>query len=266
MTSANEFPLRRKVLVTVKAYPNPSKKYQETVCVAGVTKEQGWIRLYPLSFRHLPRGLQFKKYQIVRLRMRKHEGDSRPESYRPDQQSLQVAEFISAGKDWNERKAWLLPTARVSMCEILALQKEQGVSLGMFKPKEICDLVIEKADREWSDIIYQLSLFECPERPLEKIPFRFKYRYVCDAPHCNGHEQSIVDWEACELYRRLKQSEGSEHSLKNKMQQKWVDELWGADKDSYLFLGNQRIHQRSFLVLGVFWPPKPRESNQLKLL
>ena len=26
----------RKVLITVKAYPNPSKKYVETVCVAGI--------------------------------------------------------------------------------------------------------------------------------------------------------------------------------------------------------------------------------------
>lgn len=91
MTRVSDFPLERKVLITVKAYPNPSKKYQETVCVAGVTKEEGWIRLYPVSFRHLPKGVQFKKYQLVRLRMRKHEGDNRPESFRPDQHNLQLA-------------------------------------------------------------------------------------------------------------------------------------------------------------------------------
>jgi hypothetical protein len=43
MTRASDFPLERDVLITVKAYPNPSNKYQETVCVAGVTKEEGWV-------------------------------------------------------------------------------------------------------------------------------------------------------------------------------------------------------------------------------
>jgi hypothetical protein len=266
MTRVSDFPLEREVLITVKAYPNPSKKYQETVCVAGVTKEEGWLRLYPVSFRHLPRGVQFKKYQIVRLRMRKHESDTRPESFRPDQHNFQLGEFISTGSEWNDRKNWLLPTVKAAMCEILALQREKGISLGMFKPKEIRDLVFEKADREWGDIINQLSLFENPGKPLEPVPFRFKYSYVCDDPHCKGHEQSIIDREACELYRKLKQGETSEQSLKAKMRQKWVDELWGKGRDSYLFVGNQRVHPRSFLILGVFWPPKPKDANQMKLL
>ena len=31
----------REMLVAVKAYPNPSTKYIETVCVAGITREDG---------------------------------------------------------------------------------------------------------------------------------------------------------------------------------------------------------------------------------
>ncbi|MFZ1072970.1 MAG: hypothetical protein WAO21_05985 [Verrucomicrobiia bacterium] len=265
MTKAGDFPLEREVVITVKAYPNPSQKYQETVCVAGVTKEEGWVRLYPISFRHLPKGLQFKKYQIIRLKMRKHE-DTRPESFRPDQQSFRLDKILSTAEGWRERKNWLLPTVKASMCEILALQRETGVSLGMFKPKEICELVVEKADREWNAIINQLSLFENPGKPLELIPFRFKYKYVCDDPHCKGHEQSIIDWEACELYRKLRESEADDNALWDKMRRKWIDELWGQDKDSYLFVGNQRVHPRSFLVLGVFWPPHPKDSKQIKLL
>jgi hypothetical protein len=264
MTKASEFPLEREVLITVKAYPNPSNKYQETVCVAGVTKEEGWVRLYPISFRHLPEGLQFKKYQIVHLRMRKHE-DARPESFRPDQPSFRLKQVLSTADGWNERKVWLLPTVKASMCEMLALQREKGTSLGMFKPKEVRDLVVEKADREWNSIINQLSLFENPGKPLEPIPFCFKYSYVCDDSNCKGHEQSIIDWEACELYRKLRESEANDNALWAKMKQKWIDELWGQYKDSYLFVGNQRIHPRSFLILGVFWPPRPKDSKQMKL-
>ena len=50
-------PARLRVLVTVKAAPNPSATHGETVCVAGVrlgdVGPTGWIRLYPINFRHL---------------------------------------------------------------------------------------------------------------------------------------------------------------------------------------------------------------------
>jgi hypothetical protein len=44
-----------RILPVVKTYPNPSTKYGETVCVAGVdlaTRE--WVRVYPVTFRQLP--------------------------------------------------------------------------------------------------------------------------------------------------------------------------------------------------------------------
>ena len=34
---------KKTVLVTVKAYPNPSKKYGETVCVAGIDLERNTL-------------------------------------------------------------------------------------------------------------------------------------------------------------------------------------------------------------------------------
>ncbi len=260
---AAQFPMEREVLITVKAYPNPSRKYRETVCVAGVTPEEGWVRLYPLSFRHLPREKRFKKYQLVRLHMRKHE-ENRPESFRPNQESLVLGRVLSSANEWQARKEWLLPTISASMCEISRLQRENGRSLGMFKPKDTPELRIEKADKEWSDIVNQLHFFEQPEKPLEPIPFRFKYRYFCDDPNCkNGHEQTIVDWEACELYRKLRNSETTEAAVHDKMRQKFVDELWGKDKDSYLFVGNQLAHPRSFIVLGIFWPPKTEDTRQM---
>ena len=44
----------KNVLVTVKAYPNLSRKYGETVCVAGIDLDsKQWIRLYPIPFTRL---------------------------------------------------------------------------------------------------------------------------------------------------------------------------------------------------------------------
>lgn len=133
----------KEILVTVKAYPNPSRSYGETVCVAGISGNQR-IRLYPLQFRDLSPDRAFTKYEIIRTRVKKHSNDNRPESYRPDQSSIQRVRVISAGNGWEERKQTVLPTASRSMCEIQRLQREKGKSLGMFKPKEVLDFRIVK--------------------------------------------------------------------------------------------------------------------------
>lgn len=52
-----------KVLITVKAAPNPSSTYGETVCVAGLSMDPdnpGWLRLYPINFRYLVVCLSFE--------------------------------------------------------------------------------------------------------------------------------------------------------------------------------------------------------------
>lgn len=61
--------ITKKVLITVKAYPNPSTKYGETVCCAGIDIDTGkWIRLYPIPFRDLDSAKQFSKYTIIEIR------------------------------------------------------------------------------------------------------------------------------------------------------------------------------------------------------
>lgn len=73
----------KKVLISIKTYPNPSMQYQETVCTAGVTDKGEWIRLYPITFRYLPYDKQFKKYHWIEVDVKKHNQDIRPESFRP---------------------------------------------------------------------------------------------------------------------------------------------------------------------------------------
>jgi len=52
---------KKKILVAVKAYPNPSSKYVETVCCAGIDLSTNqWIRLYPIPFRLDPVILSIK--------------------------------------------------------------------------------------------------------------------------------------------------------------------------------------------------------------
>ncbi|MHB1034844.1 MAG: hypothetical protein ACYC35_09820 [Pirellulales bacterium] len=183
--------------MTVKAYPTPSTRHIETVCVAAITREEGWVRLYPINFRSLPDNQSFKKYQRIQLRMRRHDRDHRPESYRPDEHSIQLGKVLGTKDQWRERWQWIRPTLGPSMCELQRLQESHGNSLGCIKLRDIDDFIVEEADAEWTGrkqaTIDQLTLFDPVEAKLEKIPFVFKYRYRCESPDCRGHNQSIID-------------------------------------------------------------------------
>ena len=56
-----------RLMVSVKAYPTPSTKYEETVCCAGISEDLEWIRLYPVPYRDLPGLGKFRKYDIVEV-------------------------------------------------------------------------------------------------------------------------------------------------------------------------------------------------------
>jgi hypothetical protein len=255
----------REMLVTVKAYPNPSTKYIETVCVAGITREEGWVRLHPVSYRSLSEDRRFKKYQLVSLRMQKHDGDRRRESFRPDEHSFVLGRIARSDNLWEERWQWIRPTIGPTMCEFLRNRESDPRSLGCIKPRDVDRLVIEEGEAEWGGrkktVIDQLVLFDRVDMKLEKIPFIFKYRYRCEEKGCRGHEQSILDWELMELYRNLKHAGTAISEIKRKIEDKFVGELCGSDKDTHFFVGNHHLYPVTFMVIGVFWPPKSSQST-----
>lgn len=60
---------RKKILIAVKTYPQPSAKHNETVCTAGMLKEGRWVRLYPIPYRFMDRKSRFRKYQWVEAKI-----------------------------------------------------------------------------------------------------------------------------------------------------------------------------------------------------
>lgn len=262
-----------RVLVTVKAYPQPSQRYGETVCVAGVrvdAPQPSWVRLYPVAFRDLPYAARFSKYQLVDLRAGVTSQDQRPESRRPNLDSLELGEVVDTKRKWQRRWQHLAPLAgATSACELLAQQgRATAPSLGLVKPI-VDELLVEKnaefaADKKaLAEMAAAPDLFGSPERsPLEAAPFKLKYRYRCESEKCGGHTQSIIDWEAGESARNWREGY-SESGLADALRSKWLEQMCATDRDTYFYLGNQAAHRRSFLVLGLFWPParsRPEEA------
>lgn len=259
------------LLTVVKSYPNPSRSLGESVCVVGISKELGLVRLYPIPFRDLADDQKFSKYQLIRLQVRDPRQDKRPNTFRPVLDSLQViGDPIPPADNWHDRKEWVMPLISESMCSIQAQQEESGVSMGVFKPAEIIDLKQEEDERkEWTPAeitkLSQTDMFLTRDKKiLDKIPYKWSYRYRCSDASCGGHEQQIIDWELGQLYRNLIRAGMTDAGdIHREVKRKYLMEICGPDKDVYFFTGNMAKRHHNFLILGVFWPKK---EDQLRLL
>jgi hypothetical protein len=120
-----------------------------------------------------------------------------------------------------------------SMCDLLRREKVDRTSLRILRPAEVLGMKIEDAEpmpekgemaEAWAS---QSSLFT------------------------EGERKSVVDWEIVQLYRAVRDRE----NWRELIEQKWVGEMGGTDKDTAFIVGNQKLNRGSFLVLGVWWPP-----------
>jgi len=255
----------KRVLVTVKTYPNPSKKYQELVCVAGVQEDGSFIRLYPVQFRHLDPAEQFVKYQWIELQVEKNRKDHRPESFRPTPDTIHLKEKISTENNWAERKRLILPKSLVSMCD-LQQRPQTEVSLGIIKPSEVLGFTAEQVEPDWDDAykasLQQQNFFTDREavKILEKIPYRFSFQYKCMNDGCKGHNMTITDWEIGMLYlRQFKKHNDAQKAIED-VKKKFLNDLCGADKDTYFFVGTVHLYA-SWIILGVFYPKKELQQR-----
>lgn len=256
------------VLVTVKAYPNPSKSYGETVCVAGVRLDRGkpeWIRLYPVRFRNTEAIERFKKYEVIRVPGR-YQGskDPRPESFKPRQGGIAHVREIGPERNWRERRDLIAPLiGETTTCALIASNPAGAMevpapSLGLIKPN-VLDVTVSDGE-PWTDDeqskIAQASapdLFGNEMPALEPPPFTVRYRYRCEDDGCRGHRQKVLDWELGQAGRRWIRQYGPV-GAKEAIRQKWEDQLLAPDRDVHFYIGNQALHRRSFCVLGHWWP------------
>jgi hypothetical protein len=251
-----------RVLVTVKAYPAVSRRRGEVECVAGIdVATHRWIRLFPVPFRELPFVSRFKKYETIEVVAQKSGNDPRPESYTPNTDSIRVVrQALPVGKA-KERRSYIEPLLRPSMCAIRRAHEGDGTSLGVFRPGELLDFIWQRDDSPWDATqearLQQMSLLMPDRTTLEKIPYKFRYVYRCaDEPSCNTHGQTIINWEIQQAFRSWRDEHQSEDAALNRIRQKWAEQMFSPTRDTYFYTGNQHLNPGSFLILGVFWPEK----------
>ncbi len=269
-----------RVFITVKTYPTLSKKYDELVCTAGILDDGSWVRIYPLPFRKLDYEKKYRKYQWIELPLEKDLSDPRPESHRITNigQVKLIGKPVETEKAWAKRKHIVFEKNEVYLDLSLLIEKanNNALSIAIFKPTEILDLVTEETDREWSleslallkEKASQLSLFQTEEEVkkeflvVDKLPYKFSYRFR----DCHGRESTLMieDWEIGALYWNcLKKTEGNESGALGLVKKRYLEDF--SKKDLFLFLGTTRqFHgwaKNPFVIIGVFYPPVDNQTT-----
>src|SRR5690242_17749978 len=99
---------KARILVLCKTYPSPSTAHTETSCIAGIEENGTPIRLYPVPFRLIEEGAQFKKWQWITAQIEKASKDHRPESHRIGVDTIVCEEpIISTRNGWADRRRWI---------------------------------------------------------------------------------------------------------------------------------------------------------------
>lgn len=248
-----------RVLITVKAYPRPSRTLGETDCVAGISSDGKWIRLYPVQWRDLEDPIRFKKWNWIEVRVKKSPKDYREETYIPDHDSIKIVGEVGTGKlrDWEDRKKIVLPLKDSSLEDLKMTDK----SLGFVRVSSLEDFILEPDHADWTSeqkaYLSQQSLLGREKKVLEKVPWKFKYHFRCEGPDCPGHIAQIVDWELFQSWRtwRYRYSPGD---LLNQLRNKYFVQT--NECDLHFFVGTTLTEHRfkNFMVIGLFYPPKTK--------
>lgn len=249
--------VRLRVRILVKAFPQPSKKHEETVCCAGVTEDgQQMLRLFPIRFRRLPKEQQFDRFDLVEVLATKA-GDPRPESYRVDESSIQLIEKGNTLTDEAKVRLWQ-PFIAPSLQVLHEENRTTSRSLGIVRPdpgslKFVCKPAQEAdaEDRDVADAVQQVqqsSFLEDPLKPLEKPEYAFSYRYTC-AGHSHAHV--IHDWEVQAAHRHYKHRYG-DRAL-DQLAREYGENI--PKRNLHFLMGTMASHMRTFIVIGLLRSP-----------
>ena len=253
------------VLVTVKASPEPSAAYGDTVCVAGVRLDKAvpeWIRLYPIPYRQLADPNTFRKFVVVNVDINPSPRDPRAESRRPV-----LASIVPEGEPWGAAaRGALLEPMVTTMCQLRAGLEENinGPSLGIVRPEKVTRLAITPHPgwtpaqaRAISNFTSQPDLLNPNAKliPLEAPRFEARYEYSCEESGCKGHKQRILDWELVAFERRLKNH--SDQAARISLTEQFFDMICSPKRRTHFFVGNfaDATKRKNFSVLGMYYPP-----------
>lgn len=233
-----------RTVILIKAAPHPSRKYQETVCCAGVTPEREWRRLFPIRYRHLSGEARFNRWDIVEYRAQLPRDDRRRESRRVEEQTLRIAGELRPAYRADFLECMLRRSAvdAAARGESLALVRPSGVQL---RARERRRSDMEEELERIRERARQGSLLDAPLSELEPSTHNFSLTFWDEA---GKHTMACGDWETTATFWKWRREYGAEAAIA-KLKEAYEDRY--AASGMALALGTVAKRPRQWLLLGV---------------
>lgn len=237
--------------ILVKAYPQPSQKYEETVCCAGISDTGEFLRLYPIPYRRLLPEQRFDRFDVIEAKIFKAEDDWRRESYKVDPDSIRIVQVGSRLSAEEKVALW----SRFVVDSLVALRQENietQRSLGIVKPDagsvkfwaKPADRNDSESNEIFSSLLNQASLFNAEPLPKLTLEFTFGFTFT-SAGH--RHEMKIHDWEVQAAYHHYKRRYRNEALSR-------LEHVYGTQlptQNLHFVLGTMKAHPRQFIIIGL---------------
>lgn len=238
--------------ILVKAYPQPSRTYEETVCVAAVSDDgREMLRLYPIRYRHLPKDRQFDRFDLIEMEAERPRDDHRPESRHVIEDSIRI---VSHGRDLSDKakvqlwKPFIAPSLKALHEDNKATHRSFGIvrpdpgSMKFFIAKEA---EAADTDRALNQAAFQqVSLFEAPLAKLPATDYAFGYRFTSGG---HAHRHYVHDWEVQAAYLAYRRRYGDE--ALDKLQQEYGQNI--PTRNPHFIMGTMKAHPQTFIIIGI---------------
>ncbi|MCB2064392.1 MAG: hypothetical protein KDE25_13290 [Novosphingobium sp.] len=210
----------------IKAQPHRSSQYFETVCCAGVGRDQKWRRQYPVPFRLLKDEQKFARWEWISYDFVRPKDDKRSESQKVISKSLTAKGRMKSA----ERADFLAPLVRGSLSEA----DERRESLTLIRPRSIrleaqlkSQQELESETLKHKALADQLSLLEEDEvvEPLKPCRMQFVLHWQ-DQDRCS-HRQECDDWETVAAFNRFDREYGESRAV-SFLKEKYEDQYFKA--------------------------------------
>lgn len=244
--------MREHLLLLCMAYPEPSTKYGASVCMAGITEENEFRRIYPVPFDTFYKN-KFHKRQWISYELRE-KGDYRKESYKIRPDTIEQHTQIS-----NNDLRLICKEKHSTIEELKGEWETQRTSLGIIKP-EITGIVIKEKEIKDSVIArnQQTSLAGSHVPPIDLLKHDIQYKFTC-SDDCNGHKCLCLDTEAGQLYRNIVSKTDDPDDIRSKLEHALFKKM--KTRDLYFMMGSHSFHPKSWMIISLLYPPKQHNKS-----
>lgn len=244
---------RERCLLLCMAYPEVSKKYGVTVCMAGITEGGEYRRIYPVPWDNYMETDYSKRYWIEYDILEK--GDYRKESYKIKPETVEIGKEVGY-----EEVRTRLENRTTTIPELDEKKESEDASIGIIKPN-IQGFHIKEDERRQkkADEYNQQQTLTGNGNPIYYIPYLTKYQFDCGPGCTTAHDIMCEDIEIGNLYRKLRNKYGDMDIVETKLRERFVD--WMVENRDLYFMMGTHHRFKNWLIISVLYPPARKDQS-----